>query len=154
MLGVLKAHFVPVLPAITAAEDTRAVAHVPSRDVFARANPDGARVVRIDRYATDGVGVLVVEDRLPGGTAVNGFPDAAATHSDVPGALPLRVNRDVRDAPRHECRADAAKLETFKGIFIEAGFGFLLVSGGEYRRGGQCQKHGAKTQALHRNPLF
>jgi len=110
---------------------------VPARNVLARADPDRARVVRVDGHAAYGIGVFIVEDRRPGRAAVFGLPDSATANADVPGALSFGVDGDVRDTAGHEGRADAAKFEALEGCLIEAGVGFFVV-GGEYGGGGQC----------------
>ena len=57
--------------------------------------------------------ISVIEDRRERRACVGGLPDAARAHGDVPGALVLRVNCDIRYAPTSTCGADRAQRQAF-----------------------------------------
>ena len=115
VLRCLEAPRLPAPPAVQAAVDAVPEPHVASADVLAGPDPDRARLARIDREAADRVARLVLEHGGPGRPAVLRLPDAAAPDGHVPGARILVVDRDVRDAARHERRADRAEREACEG---------------------------------------
>ncbi len=153
MLGVREAHVFPGAAAVETQVDARPVADVPAADVLARAHPDRVRIVGIDRDAADRVGVLVVEDRFPGRPRVDRLPDAAAADADVPGALVVRVDRDIGDSPRHECRPDAAHFQSLERLFVESRFDVLVV-GGKHRKRNECEHGSNKRKSLHDFPCW
>jgi hypothetical protein len=95
VLGILEPHVFPVFAAVEAQVNAGTVTDVPAADVLARADPDRIRVVGVDRHATDRIGILVFEDGFPGRALVDGLPDTAAADADVPGAVVVRVDRDI-----------------------------------------------------------
>ena len=80
----------------------------------------------IEGDGADGVGGLFVEQRRPGGAGVVGTPDPAGPHGYKPGGGIVRLNLDMRDAPRHEGGADVSQGQAFKG-FLRPGAGLVVV---------------------------
>ncbi len=116
VLGRLEPAPLPALSSVATAVDPVAVADVSAADVLPGPDPDRLRVPRVDGDTADRVRALIVEDRCPGGPCVGRLPDVAAAHGDDPGALVLRGDGDVGDAPRHQRGPDAAQLEPFEGL--------------------------------------
>src|SRR5439155_11627615 len=73
----------PGLPGIGRKEYTSSVHDVVAGIALAGADPDEIRVGRRQRDGTDRCGGLILEDRIPGVTAVGRFPDAATAGADV-----------------------------------------------------------------------
>ena len=147
VLARLEPHVLPARAAVAAAIDARAEAEVAAGGVLAGAEPDRVRVARIERDAADGIGILLVEDRRPGGAGILGLPDVAAADADVPDVRVVGVHGDVGDAAGHQCRADGAHLEPGEGAFVEARSVGLL--GGARGAGGgdqQGQQHGCRQE--------
>jgi len=121
VLGVLQAHVLPGLTAIETSVDAIAVADVSAADVLAGTDPDGIRIVRIERQTTDGVRLLAVENGFPGRARVLGLPDSSTTDRDVPRGGLVGMKRHVGDATRHQGRPDAPQLEPGKGLGLQNG---------------------------------
>ena len=81
-LGSLQAHVRPVLAAVGGLVNAVADRDAVARPGFARADPDGLRVLGIDRDGADRLHGLLVEHRLERRSAVDRFPDAAAGRAD------------------------------------------------------------------------
>ena len=140
VLASLQADVPPRPAGIVAAIDAVAVADAALVVGFAGADPDRARVLRIDGDRADRIGALVLEDRREGDAGVGGLPHAAGRDADVPGLLVVRVHGDVADAPRHQRRPDRAQAEVGEGagrprILIRGVTAALWFLGGETERG-------------------
>src|SRR5210317_1089587 len=125
---------------------------MPTRDILAGADPDCVWPVGVDSHTADGIGILIIEQRRPGGAPVLGLPHAATADADVPCALSLRVDRDIRNAPGHESRADTAKLKSLECSLIKSRIDSLLV-GSENGRERQRKIRDAENQTFHGDPL-
>ncbi len=55
---------------------------------------------RIHGQATDGIGAVIVKNRLEGGPIVHGFPYVPACHGNVVFAVILRIYRKISNATR------------------------------------------------------
>jgi len=100
---------------------------VTSADIFTGADPYCVTIRRIDGDATDGVGTIAIEDGLPGGTRIDGFPEIAGSSGHVPGVGFDRINGDITDPSGHESRPDGPKLQgaDIRGFQALRGFGFF-----------------------------
>ena len=133
MLRGGQTHVFPGRAAVTTAKHARTIGDVTSADVFAGSDPNGFGIVRVERNTADRVGVLIIKNRGPGGPAVLGFPDTAATDADVPGAWVFRIDRDIGNSTRHHGRADAAHLQTGKCGFVEPRRSIFVCADRNYR---------------------
>jgi hypothetical protein len=97
---------------------------MPSTYVFSRPNPDGGRVVRVDGYATRGIGTLGIKQGGPGGPGIHGLPDSARTHGHIPYIIVFRVDRNICYPSGQKGRADISEL---KGLQRKLFFLFVLV---------------------------
>ena len=111
VLGAIESQLLEALAAVPAAIDAVTPANVSTAHVLSGAHPDGVGCARVERHGADRVGAVVVEDRRPGRAGVDRLPDSTGAGGDVPGVRALGVHRDVRDAARHQGRADFAHLE-------------------------------------------
>ena len=93
--------------------DAVAVADAALAVVLAGADPDDARVLRVDRDAADRVGALAVEDRRPGGAGVRRSSRRRPRRRPRTSALVGRIDGDVADAaatsPPARCRAASGR---------------------------------------------
>src|SRR5579871_1071387 len=67
------------------------------------------------RHVADARHSLVVEHRLPGDSAVDGFPNSTARQASVDDIGVAFDHREIVDASAHVRRTDLAKLERFEG---------------------------------------
>ena len=79
---VFEPHVSPGFAIVRRLVNTIAVGDAALRFVFARTDPDGLGVVRIDFDSANGVGTFVVEDRRPGRAAIVGLPEIARCNTD------------------------------------------------------------------------
>ncbi len=151
VLRALQSDILPALAAVDRLVDAVAVGHRALRVVLAAADPDGERVVRIDRHRADRERPLAVEDRRPGGAGVLGRPDAARGDRDDPAKRLGRVDRDLGDAPRGERRADLAQREAGEqllgGMLFGRGRAFGRRGAGGQREGEGEGGHGTGRRA-------
>ena len=131
-----------VRPAVPAPVDAVPPRHVPPAHVFAGPDPHDVGVGGVDGDRTDGVRRLIVKDGRPGDPRIHGLPDAARSDRDVPGGRVVGVDRDVRDAPSHERRADSAQREPLGGLSDEGDVGLRGLGGGAVRGGGERRQRG------------
>jgi len=108
------------LTAIEALVDPVAPADTALAVGLAGTHPHDLRILGIDGHATDRVGAVAVEDRLPGGTRVDGLPHPSRGHRHIPDAVVGWVLGHVGDPPGHEGRSDPAQLEAREGGAREA----------------------------------
>ena len=118
VLRVVEPHAFPTLAAVETTIHAVAVTYVPPADVLAGTDPDDLWMTWIDGQTTDGVRSLAVEDRLPRRARVRGLPETTASDSDEPGALVVRMDGDVGNAPRHEGGPDASKFEAVEQVLV------------------------------------
>ena len=90
---------------------------------FGFLRPDGLGVAWVDGDVADGTGRLVVEDGLPGGSVVDGFPKISGPNANVNGRGVARRAGNGFDAAALLARSDAVPLEILKG----RAFGETLV---------------------------
>ena len=124
-----EAHLLPGGAAVAAPIDAVTPADVTSAHVLPGAQPHHFRVGGVEGDRSEGVGRVLVKDRLPGGAAVLRLPEPAGTDDHIPGGAALRVHRDVRDAPAHERRTDAAQLQALDRCRDGAGVGIRGLRG-------------------------
>ena len=144
VLGGLQPDVFPARTAVMADVDAVAVADVPAADVFPGAHPERVRVGRIQRQVSDRVRALAVEDRRPGRARVDGLPDPAGTHADVPDVVVFRMDHDIGDPPGHERRADGAQFQALeRGLQRIAAIVLVVLA---VLRQGRGQKGGQDEQ--------
>ncbi|MEE8522391.1 MAG: hypothetical protein V3T72_00550, partial [Thermoanaerobaculia bacterium] len=161
MLGIVQAHPRPGITAVEATVDAIPIADVTAADVLTGADPDRLRPARIDRDATDRIGCLILEDRLPGGAGVLRFPHPAATNPDVPDVPVAGVDGDVGDAARHQGRPQAAEFKSLEGPLVQPGRDILAVlrrrQDGEQAEAEQWQpqsSHGSHISSLRSDAVL
>jgi len=112
---LFQAHLLEALAPIGGLVQPVTVSDAPLAVILATADPDDVRVRLIDGHAPNRVDVLAVEDRRPGGSRVDGLPDAARPHRHVVDVFLGGMDREVADPPGGQGRADAAELESREG---------------------------------------
>ena len=123
------------VPRITEPEETPAPAAV-GRLVHPAAEGDRIARVRLAGAGVDHVGVsglqgeiadgkrrLLLEERGPGGAAIDGFPDAAGRRSHIDGVRVAWHAFDVGRASHHVGGADGAEVEAGEGGGVDGGAG-------------------------------
>src|SRR5207302_1547694 len=106
-----------------------------ARPGFAGADPDGARIARVDGDRADRLHRLLVEHRLEARAAVAALPHPAARRADVDQRLPVDVARVHRgDTAAHRRRPDVAGAEAGDDALVENDFGRRLRAGRLERR--------------------
>ena len=108
MFALFEPHVLEALAPVQALIDAVTIAHVTPADIFAGAHPEGVTVAGIDANATEGVGTVFFEDRLPRGTGIDRLPEVAGTGGHVPGVGRLAIDGNIRNTPGHQGRPDAA----------------------------------------------
>ena len=155
VLRVLEPHLLEAAPAVERLVQTVAVPDAALAVVLPRADPHYEAVVGIDRHRADGVGAVLVEDRLPRGARVLRLPHVAGGRGYVPRAAPHRVHRDVDYAPRHERGPDAPEFEPRDQRRVELGWLVIVVvvvlcedRSGDRARDRECEQE--QEDLLHR----
>src|SRR5256714_10684954 len=111
MSQILQSNIAPGFPAIIRTIDSAAVRHAALTVVFAGADPNRQRILRIEHDTADRVRPLAIEYRGPGVSIVDGFPNAArrARHEIVRRIV--RLDRETDHAPRSKRRPDRSKAQ-------------------------------------------
>ena len=112
--GLLQAHLLPGLAGVGGLVDPVAQRDVGADERLAGADPHDVGIGRGDRDRADGLRGLVVEDRAPVDSAVDGLPHAARGRADVVGVRVARHSDDGGDPVAR--RADEAVLQGRVGI--------------------------------------
>jgi hypothetical protein len=89
--------------------------------------PYNLGIVGVNGHGADGVGGLIIENRLPGNPAVGRFPQITGAGSYVPGTWIGRIYCNIRNTSAHDGRADAPEPEANNGFGYDC-FVFRLSS--------------------------
>ena len=116
--GVAQAHVLPGFARVERFVDAVAGGGIAADAAFAGADIDDVGIGRRHGQAADGGRLLVVEDGLPGGGAIRGFPDAAAGGAEVVSG---GIAGDARGGQ------GAAAAEWANRTVLHALFGLLFV---------------------------
>ncbi len=108
--GIFEAYVFPGFAGIDRFVDAVALGEIATDAGFAGANVDGVGIGGGDGEGADGRRFFVIEEGLPGESAIGGFPDAATDGAEVPG---VRIAGDAGGGERAAApvRADGAVLE-------------------------------------------
>ena len=98
VLGGVEPDVGPRSPAVVALVDAVAIRDRSLRVAFAGPDPDDVRTPGVERDPPDRVRPLRVEDRLPGGAAVDRLPDAARCGADVEDGAVGGIHGNGHDA--------------------------------------------------------
>src|SRR5450830_82785 len=147
-LGVPKAHVDPGLAAVGGLVDAVAEGDAVAHPGLAGAGPHGPGVLRVDGDRSDGLHILLVEDRLEGGSAAHRLPHATARAAYVDGeAIAFVDRRDGGHAATHCRGTDVPGAEARRRFGVdECG---QLVEWAE-RGGDGRRRNGRGTRACHR----
>ena len=121
MLGTLQPNPGEAGAAVDRLVESVAVPHAALAVVLTGPHPDDQMVRRIDRHAADRVRPVAVKDRRPRRARVRRSPDAARRRDDVPGAALSRIDGDVADPSRHQCRADSPQGHAPENVLLALG---------------------------------
>ena len=134
---LVEPHVLERSPGVAAPPDAVPVGHRPLAVVLAGSQPDDVRVGRIDHYRRGGIHRVVLEDRLPGGTAVRGLKSVSGGDRHVPGGRVVRIDGHVGDPPGTRRGPDTAEFQAGEEVLGDGrGFAFL---GKRNRREQQCR---------------
>ena len=124
----LQPHVFETRTRVVADVDSVAETDMTSAIVFARSHPNRVAIARVNRDTTDGVGAVVLKNRIPSRARVGRFPDVARCDGDIPGVGLLLINGQVGNPPRHQRRTDAPQFQTRKRTRVKPCFFFLGFS--------------------------
>ena len=79
--------------------------------VFPCPEPEYIGVVRVVNDAAHRIRSIGVEHRVKSSPVVRGFPDMSRSHGNKPFAVILRIDREISNTARGECRTDAPPLQ-------------------------------------------
>ena len=116
VMGVGEAHVLPGLAAVGGLVNAVAPGRTLAIVGFAGADPDDRRIGRRDGDVADGGDAFLVEDRLPGGAIVGGFPDAAGSHADKNNIRIAFDDCEIVDAAAHDRGTDFAEFQRFEFV--------------------------------------
>src|SRR5215475_5213316 len=115
MFGLFEADLAEAAAAVLGFVNPVAVADAALAVAFARPDPDHGRVFRIERDRADRIRPVIVEDRSPGGSRVDGLPHAARCDGDEIFGAVMGVNGERDDAPGSDRRADGTEPKAGEG---------------------------------------
>src|SRR5204863_359650 len=98
VLRFAQTHILPRSPAVRRSVDAIAVRNGTLRVVLSGSDPDGIRILRVDRDRTDRVRGLIVEHWRPGGPGIRRLPDTTSGNADVPDFPVAGMNGEIDDA--------------------------------------------------------
>ena len=131
--SVFQSHVVPGLAAVVRTIDAIAEGDVAANAGFAGPDVDYIGIGVGDRDAADGRGGLLVEEWIPGNTAVRGFPDAAGYGSKIVGVR-LAQDSSHGKGPATAEWADEAPFHPSVGLGVDGTRDRRMVDGLSGRR--------------------
>jgi len=148
--GPIEAHARPRFAGVGRLVDAIADRDVASDECLAGAGPDRVRIAGRNRQRANRLDVLIVEDRIPVGAGVAGFPDAARGRADVED---VRIARNPGD--RDHAIADGSDVPELQRLVCvgretqrRLGDERAIGSGAEYAHEGRQDRRAAR----HQNP--
>ena len=120
-LGFFEPQKFPAIAAINAFINSIPNANAVAGIALAGSDPNDAGIGLKNRYRANRRGGLIVKNRLPGDSAIGGFPDAASRCANINDIRIGNHGFDVANSAAHASGTDAASFHARKKVMIELG---------------------------------